>query len=399
MRVPLLDLRGQLAPIREEILAEITRVMDSSMYILGPDVVKFEENVAAYCHARRGIGVSSGTDALLCALMGLGVGPGDKVLTSSYSFFATMGSILRLGATPVFADIERDSFNIDAAEIRAILSDKDPAIKAIIPVHLYGQCAAMDEIMAVAREFGVPVVEDAAQAIGACFPVQDDGAIRWQRAGSFGAAGCFSFFPSKNLGGMGDGGMITVQDAAFADELDVIRGHGGKPKYYHAVVGGNFRLDAIQAAILDVKLRYLPDWHQGRRHNARIYHSLFEQAGLIEKGLVQLPKAVYYELADDPVRGVDYHIYNQFVIRARERDALRDYLLRHDIGVEIYYPVPLHRQECLLKTGWQGPALPETDKAAAETLALPIFPELSRQMLECVVEGIAAFYRENGMLS
>ncbi|MBU0682631.1 MAG: DegT/DnrJ/EryC1/StrS family aminotransferase [Proteobacteria bacterium] len=398
MRVPLLDLNGQLAPIRAEILAEITRVMDSSMYIMGPDVAKFEENVAAYCQSPRGIGVSSGTDALLCALMGLGIGPGDKVLTSSYSFFATMGSVLRLGATPVFADIDPRTFNISPAKMRELLSQGDKSIKAVIPVHLYGQCAAMDEIMAIAAEYDLPVVEDAAQAIGACFPVAEAGGVRWQRAGSFGAVGCFSFFPSKNLGGMGDGGMMTVQDEVLAEQLDVIRVHGGKPKYYHGVLGGNFRLDAIQAAILDVKLRYLPDWHKGRRRNAQIYEALFQKTGLVEKGLVALPQAVYRALADDPVNGADYHIYNQFVIRVQDRDALRDYLLQHEVGAEIYYPVPLHRQECLVKTGWQGPALPETDKAAAETLALPIFPELSKDMLEFVVAQILEFYQGRGML-
>lgn len=398
MKVPLLDLKGQLAPIREEILAEITRVVDSSMYILGPDVAKFEDNVAAYCQAKRGIGVSSGTDALLCALMGLGVGPGDKVLTSSYSFFATMGSIMRLGAIPVFADIDPQTFNISPAKIREVLSQGDQDIKAIIPVHLYGQCAAMDEIMAIAAEYDLPVVEDAAQAIGACFPVAEAGGVRWQRAGSFGVAGCFSFFPSKNLGGMGDGGMITVQDEAFGEELDILRVHGGKPKYYHGVLGGNFRLDAMQAAILDVKLRYLPSWHQGRRRNAQTYESLFSKTGLLEKGLVQLPQAVYQQWADDPIDGADYHIYNQFVLRVRERDALRDYLINHDVGVDIYYPVPLHRQQCLVATGWQGPALPETDKAAAETLALPIYPELSAEMLECVVAQIVGFYQEQGMV-
>ncbi len=330
--------------------------------------------------------------------MGLGIGPGDKVLTSSYSFFATMGSVLRLGATPVFADIDPQTYNIDPAKMRDILSQGDKDIKAIIPVHLYGQCAAMDEIMAIAAEYDLPVIEDAAQAIGACFPVKEGDDIRWQRAGSFGAAGCFSFFPSKNLGGMGDGGMITVQDKAFAEELDVIRVHGGKPKYYHGILGGNFRLDAIQAAILDVKLRYLPDWHRGRRANARTYETLFAATGLLEKGLVRLPQAVYQQYADHPVNGADYHIYNQFVIRAQDRDALRDYLLGHNVGVEIYYPVPLHRQECLVKTGWQGDALPETDKAAAETLALPIYPELSTEMLEFVVAQIVEFYQGRGML-
>ncbi len=398
MKVPLLDLKVQLEPIRDEIVQEITRVVDSSMYILGPDVKKFEENIADYCGVSVGIGVASGTDALLCAFMGLGLGPGDKVITSSYSFFATMGSIIRLGAEPVFADIDPVSYNIDPASILRILESNAENVKAIVPVHLYGQCADMSEIMAIAREFDIPVVEDAAQAIGSCFPVQTADGITWQRAGSFGDAGCFSFFPSKNLGGMGDAGMITVQDKDFAETLNVLRVHGGKPKYYHDVVGGNFRIDAMQAAILDVKLKYLPGWHQGRRQNALTYERLFADEGLVEKGLVTLPAAVYRSLADDPVTGVDYHIYNQFIIRAKERDELRDFLLENNVGVEVYYPVPLHKQGCYAKQFSQEWSLPETDNAAAETLALPIYAELTPEMLGYVAQQISRFYKMKGLL-
>ncbi len=398
MKVPLLDLQAQLAPIRDEIVQEITRVVDSSMYILGPDVKRFEENIASYCGATAGIGVASGTDALLCAFMGLGIGPGDKVITSSYSFFATMGSILRLGAEPVFADIDPVTYNIDPARIREILEAGSDDVKAIVPVHLYGQCADMTEIMAISEEYGIPVVEDAAQAIGSCFPVKTGDAVSWQRAGSFGVAGCFSFFPSKNLGGMGDAGLITVQDEDFAETLNVLRIHGGKPKYYHDVLGGNFRIDAMQAVILDVKLKYLPDWHRGRRQNAMTYEGLFAKTGLVEKGLVTLPAAVYRAYADDPIQGADYHIYNQFVIRATDRDALQAYLLEQNIGVEVYYPVPLHKQGCYLQQSSLQWSLPETEKAALETLALPIYAELTPEMLAYVVETIAEFYKTKGLL-
>ncbi len=398
MKVPLLDLKVQLAPIRDEIIQEITRVVDSSMYILGPDVKKFEENIATYCGSLAGIGVASGTDALLCSFMGLGLCPGDKVITTSYSFFATMGSMLRLGVEPLFADIDPVSFNIDPVKIREILENGSANIKAIVPVHLYGQCADMTEIMAIAHEYHIPVIEDAAQAIGACFPVKTEDGIEWRRAGSFGDAGCFSFFPSKNLGGMGDGGMITVQHKDFAEKLNILRVHGGKPKYYHNLLGGNFRIDAMQAAILDVKLNYLPEWHRGRRQNALIYEKLFTDTSLVDRGIITLPSAVYRSLTEDPVRGPDYHIYNQFIVRVRDRDELREYLLQKDIGVEVYYPVPLHQQGCYVKRFLNAWSLAETDKAALETLALPIYAELTSEMLGYVVEQIVKFYKMKGRL-
>jgi len=330
------------------------------------------------------------------ALMALGVGRGDLVLTTPYSFFATVGCILRLGAQPLFVDIDPVTFNIDPALTEEVLA-ADPArtarIKAIIPVHLYGQCADMARIMGAANRYGIPVVEDAAQAIGAACPMDENGRTVWRRAGSMGVAGCFSFFPSKNLGGVGDGGMIVCSDEEFAEKSRVIRVHGGAPKYHHGVVGGNFRLDPLQAAVLSVKLPHLDDWHRQRRDNAELYHRLFAESGLSENE-VRLPLAAYREAAVNEPQAVDYHIYNQFVIRAADRDRLRDHLLASGIGVEIYYPIPLHRQKCLLDYGLEGISCPESEKAAAETLALPIYPELTDAMQEEVVARIVAFYAQ-----
>ena len=396
MKVPLLDLHEQLKPLRDEIVAAVTGVIDSTTYIMGPKVEALEREVADYSGAAYGIGVASGTDALLAVLMTIGVGPGDLVLTTPYSFFATMGGILRLGARPLFVDIDPVSYNIDPALVEEALA-ADPArtarIKAIIPVHLYGQCADMARIMAIADRYGIPVVEDAAQAIGAACPLPTaDGAVVWRRAGSLGVAGCFSFFPSKNLGGVGDGGMIVCQDADFAERTRVIRVHGGAPKYHHGVVGGNFRLDPIQAVVLSIKLPHLDSWHQQRRDNAERYRRLFRDSGL-EDGRVKLPVAVY-QAAAAAGGHPDYHIYNQFVIRAERRDALRNHLQAMGIGVEVYYPIPLHRQGCLAGLGYDELAYPVSEAAAAETLALPIFPELTAAMQEQVVAGIVAFYAQ-----
>lgn len=395
MRVPLLDLHGQMAPLRDEILAALTEVIDSTQYILGPKVEQFEKNIAAYCGAGYGIGVASGTDALLASLMALDIGPGDAVLTTPYSFFATMGCILRLGARPVFADIDPVSYNIDPermAEALAMDARGERRIKAIIPVHLYGQCADMGAILALAEEYGLPVVEDAAQAIGAVYPLKTGGQTVWHRAGSMGTAGCFSFFPSKNLGGIGDGGLITCNDAALAERLRIIRVHGGAPKYHHGVVGGNFRIDPIQTVVLDIKLSRLPDWHRARRRNAATYRRLFAQTGLLESGAVALPEAVYQAEALTVGEDCDYHIYNQFVIRARERDWLLRHLQHNGVGAEIYYPIPLHRQECVAGLGYEKVSFLETERAALETLALPIFPELTEEMQAFVVEKIGEFY-------
>ncbi len=324
--------------------------------------------------------------------MGLGIGPGDKVITSPYSFFATMGVILRVGATPVFADIDPVSFNIDPVKIGELLeADKERKIKVIIPVHLYGQCADMAAIMKLAKQYQLPVIEDAAQAIGAEYPMLQNGKIEFKRAGSMGTAGCFSFFPSKNLGGIGDGGMVITQEKAIAEKLMLLRNHGAHPKYYHKLVGGNFRLDPIQAAALRVKLPYLQRWHKQRAENAEYYNRLFTEAGLIAKQKVQIPTSVFSNSSQRGNTARNVHIYNQYVLRVERRDELIHWLTKNDIGCEIYYPVPLHKQECLgslaIKT-----YCPEAEKAAEETLALPIYPELTTNMQSYIVEKIADFY-------
>ena len=393
MNVPLLDLKPQLIALRPQIMEAVTRVIDSTGYILGPEVLELEKKIARYCGTDYGIGVSSGTDALLAALMSLEIGRGDVVLTTPYTFFATMGTILRVGAEPLFVDIEPDSFNIDPeAMAKALAADRAEKrrIKAIMPVHLYGQCANMQRIMSLAEEYGVPVIEDAAQAIGAEYPSVEDGAVTWKKAGSMGRCGCFSFFPSKNLGGIGDGGMITTSDAQFADIIRSNRNHGAEPKYYHTRVGGNFRLDPIQAAVLSIKLDYLESWHAGRRRNAALYRQLFQQAGLIDDP-VKLPQAVYAEFEDADQH--NHHIYNQFVILIPDRDALRQHLQRHSIGSEIYYPLSLHQQECLRVDAYKKLSYPVAENAAAHSLALPIFPELTPEQLSYVVDTIRQFYR------
>lgn len=396
MRVPLLDLKAQHAPLREEIISAVTEVIDSTRYILGPRVEELEAHVAAYCGTPYGIGVSSGTDALLASLMALNVGPGDLVLTTAFSFFATMGSILRLGARPVFADIDPVTYNISTDHVEEILAEQSRAankIKVIMPVHLYGQCADMAKIMALAGKYGLAVVEDAAQAIGACYPMPAENGVTWKRAGSMGTTGCFSFFPSKNLGGVGDGGMITCNDPELAEKIRIIRVHGGAPKYYHAVLGGNFRLDPIQAVVLDIKLRHLPRWHQARRANADLYNRLFTEGGLAASGHVVLPEPVYRQVPGAESGGGDFHIYNQYVIRVKDRDGLLQFLTDNGIGTEIYYPVPLHRQKCLAGLGYDDVSLPQSEKAAQETLALPIYPELPDEMQVYVVEKIAQYFQ------
>ena len=369
MQVPLLDLKAQYATLRDEARAAVDRVLESQYFILGPEVEALEREVAAYCGTAHAIGISSGTDALLVALMALDVGPGDEVIAPSYTFFATAGVISRLGAKPVFVDIDPATFNLDVGQAIAAISDRT---KAIIPVHLYGLMVEMDDLLAAARDRGIAVIEDAAQAIGA-----RDAAGR--PAGSLGEFGCFSFFPSKNLGGIGDGGMVVTNDARLADLVHILRVHGSRPKYYHALVGGNFRLDAIQAAVLRIKLPHLDGWAAGRRHNAGRYRELFQQTGL--SGTVGLP-------GDTPG-----HIYNQFVVRVPERDRLRTFLTDASIGTEIYYPVPLHLQECFRDLGYREGDLPHTEAASLETLALPIYPELSDDQISYVVDRIAAFYR------
>ena len=390
MKVPLLDLGAQLGPLREEILSAVTRVIDSTTYIQGPEVVALEDEVASYCGAEAAVGVSSGTDALLVSLMALDIGPGDKVLTTPYSFFATMGVILRVGAIPVFTDIDPVSYNIDAKGMENILAeDAGKEIKAVIPVHLYGQCANMDAICTVAEKYSIPVIEDAAQAIGAEYPYPEG---EWKKAGTMGLCGCFSFFPSKNLGGIGDGGMVVSNDANFAEKVRKLRNHGAEPKYYHAAIGGNFRLDPIQATVLRIKLNHLEQWHAGRRKNAERYTSLFKKLGLIEGGQVRTPLAIYEKNATKEAQTKNFHIYNQYVIDVDRRDDLIEHLRRNDIGCEIYYPLCLHDQECV-KGKIPHIKMPHAERSAQRTMALPIYPELTREMQEYVVNQIYDFYK------
>lgn len=378
MAVPLLDLKAQYASIKDEIDAAVAEVFASQYFILGPKVKELEQNIAAYCQCDHAIGVSSGTDALLISLMAEDIGPGDEVVTTPYTFFATGGSIARTGAKIVFCDIRPDSYNIDPESLACAITDKT---KAILPVHLYGQTADMDPIVEIAEKHGLAVIEDAAQAIGAEY--------KGRRAGSIGHYGCFSFFPSKNLGGAGDGGIVTTTDPDRADKLSRLRVHGSRPKYYHQIIGGNFRLDALQAAVVNVKLRHLDKWTEGRQKNADRYDRLFAEAGLVEAGAVQLPERISFGGSAQGNR----HIFNQYVIRvaADKRDALRDHLKEAGIGVEIYYPVPLHLQECFAYLGYKEGDMPESEKAARETLALPIYPEVTDPQAREVVETIQKF--------
>jgi dTDP-4-amino-4,6-dideoxygalactose transaminase len=361
--VPLLDLDAQYRPIRDEILAAIARVCDSQRFILGPEVETLERELARSIGADHAITVSSGTDAILAVLMALGIGPGDEVITPTFSFFATAGCVARVGATPRFVDIDPVTYNVDPEAVRRAVT---PRTKAIIPVHLYGQMADMAALMDVAGP--IPVIEDACQAIGA---------ERLRRsAGTVGAAGCFSFFPSKNLGAFGDGGLVTTNDGALAQEIRLLRNHGAEPKYFHKRIGGNFRMDALQAAVLRVKLPYLPAWTEARRANARRYDELFDKAGL--SGRVVCPT----ELPDCR------HIFNQYVVRVPHRDRVRAYLAEHGIGTEIYYPVPFHLQECFASSGHRRGDFPHAEAAADSTLALPIYGELTPEQQEAVVSTI-----------
>ncbi|MPY89836.1 MAG: aminotransferase class I/II-fold pyridoxal phosphate-dependent enzyme [Luteitalea sp.] len=369
MKVPLLDLHAQFQGIRDEVLAAIGRVCDAQRFVLGPEVEALERELARVAGTRDAIGVSSGTDALLVALMALGVGSGDEVIVPTYSFFATAGSVSRLGARAVFVDIDPATFNIDPDAARRALSART---KAIIPVHLFGQSAEMAEVTSMAREAGIAVVEDAAQAIGARY--------RDQPVGSLGTLGCFSFYPSKNLGACGDGGLVTTNDQALAERVRLLRSHGASQQYRHEVVGGNFRLDALQAAVLRVKLPHLPAWTACRQANAARYRQLFAERA--PEAPVRLP-------VEAPDRT---HIYNQFVLRVPARDALRAHLAAAGIGTEVYYPLPFHLQPCFASLGYRRGGLPEAERASAESLALPVFPELSEEQQRYVVEQIADFY-------
>ena len=387
MKVPLLDLKPQYAPLAAEIQAAIERVCASQAFILGPAVKELESAVASYSQCRYGIGVSSGTDALLLPLMALGIGAGDAVITSPFTFFATAGTVARTGARPLFCDIDPATFNISPAAVESFVATQcEPRagglvhratgarVRGMMPVHLYGQVADMGALAGLAARHGLKVIEDAAQAIGA-----EDAAGK--RAGSFGDVGCLSFFPTKNLGAFGDAGMCVTNDTGLAERMEILRVHGGKPKYYHAFIGGNFRIDELQAAVLNIKLKHLDAWSAGRQRNAAYYDAAFARAEVADA--VQTPHVV---------SGVR-HIYNQYVIRARDRDALRAHLASAGVGTEVYYPVPLHLQQCFASLGHRAGEFPQSERAALETLALPIYPELAEAQLQYVVDTIAAYYR------
>jgi dTDP-4-amino-4,6-dideoxygalactose transaminase len=387
--VPLLDLKAQYAQIRAEVLAVIEEVCASQRFILGEHVLALEAELARYSAASAGIGVSSGTDALLLALMALGVGAGDEIITSPFTFFATAGTIARLGARPVFCDIDPVSFNLSPTAVgefverhctvrggQLINRDTGGRVKGLMPVHLYGQAADMDPLMAMARQHGLKVIEDAAQAIGTEY--------KGVRVGSIGDVGCFSFFPSKNLGAFGDAGLCTTNDAELAERMRVLRVHGGKPKYFHSLIGGNFRIDELQAAVLRVKLKYLDGWTAARQRNAAYYDAAFRAADFAPS--VITPQAA--------VNG--RHIFNQYVVRVKNRDSLKDRLSERHIGTEIYYPVPLHLQRCFAYLQHAPGDFPESERAAAETLALPIYPELAQAQLDHVIEAVAEFYGAAG---
>lgn len=379
MRVPLLDLKKQFENIKDEIVQAMEEIFNSQHFILGPKVGELEQKMAEYCHCHYAIGVSSGTDALLISLIAGGIGNGDMVITSPYTFFATAGSITRVGAIPIFVDIDERTFNMDPIKLEKTISSLDKRkrskLKAIIPVHLFGQCAEMEPILEIAEEYKLLIIEDAAQAIGSEYQFGDGST---KRAGSMGQYGCLSFFPSKNLGAFGDGGMVTTNSEDIHDRLKIIRVHGARPKYFHRVIGGNFRLDALQAAILIVKLRYLDEWTGKRIENANLYRGLFKDSGIEDIEL--------------PLEKGKRHIYNQFVIKVKDkRDDLREFLNEHGVGCEIYYPVPLHMQECFRYLNYREEDFPISLEAASKSLALPIYPELSEEQIHYVVDIIRKF--------
>lgn len=367
MKVPLLDLKAQFAPIRADVVKAMEAVMESQQFINGPQVRELEEMVAAYCDCKAAVGVSSGTDAILCALMAMGIGPGDEVITTPYTFFATAGCIARVCAKPVFVDIDPRTFNIDAAKIEAAITNKT---RAIMPVHLFGQMADMDAIMEIADRYSLQVIEDAAQAIGSKY--------KGHQAGSIGTVGCFSFFPSKNLGCMGDGGMITTQDPALAQRMAFFRNHGDTAKYHHTWVGGNFRLDTLQAAVLTVKLPHLESWSAKRRVNAARYNELLADCANVTTPFIA-------DFAQT--------IFNQYVIRVPRRDDLQAFLKENGIGTAVYYPISLHEQECFKGLGYKKGDFPNSEQAAAQTLALPIYPELTDEQIQYVAGKVKEFVK------
>ncbi len=378
MKIPLLDLKAQYLTIKDEIRAAIDEVLESQHFILGPKVEELEHSIAAYSGAKYAVGVSSGSDALLVSLMAIDVKPGDEVITSPFTFFSTAGVISRLNAIPVFVDIDPITYNIDPQKIEPAITDKT---KAIIPVHLFGQCADMDPIIEIAKSHNICVIEDAAQSIGAEY--------KGEKAGSIGNIGIFSFFPSKNLGGYGDGGMVVTNDQILYEKIKTLRVHGSKPKYYHKIVGGNFRLDALQAAILNVKLKHLDIWSQKRRENAGYYDKRFQEIGLKEKSRIKTPEPVYKMSGDK-----NYHIYNQYTIHSKKRDELQAFLKENGIGTEIYYPLPLHLQECFKDLGYKKGDLPASEEASSSVLSIPVYPELTPAQKDYIVQKISEFYNK-----
>jgi len=391
MKVPLLDLKLQYNSLKKELDEALLKVAESQYFILGPEVDKMEKAFCSYLKCEYALGVSSGTDALLIALMAIDIKPGDEVIVPAYSFFATAGVVARLNALPVFTDVDPVTFNIDPVDFEKKITSKT---KAVIPVHLYGQSCDMESIIKIAKKHNVKIVEDAAQAIGVQYK---DGRC----VGTIGDIGCFSFFPSKNLGGFGDGGLVTTNNKELGEKLKILRVHGGHPKYYHKIIGGNFRLDAIQAAVISVKLPHLDGWSEARRKNARLYNKFFIDAKLAEetghisfddKNEILLPEAIYKSEILNPKSEIpNYHIYNQYIIRTQKRNEVREFLKNNNIGTEIYYPVPFHLQECFTYLGYKKGEFPVSESAADTSLALPIFPELTEEQIKYVVDKIGEF--------
>ena len=390
MKFPLLDLKAQYRSIEKELKERVSEVLDSQMFILGAEVKALEEELSAYVGAKHGIGVSSGSDALIISLMALQVGPGDSVVTTPFTFFATGGAIARLGAKPVFCDIEPNTFNIDTAKLAELLEIEiekkgNSQIKGIIPVHLYGQCVDMKPIQSLAEKYDLFVLEDAAQAVGSEYLMDSE----VKRACTLGDLGILSFYPAKNLGACGDAGMVLTNNQNLVDRIRLLRVHGSSNKYMYDIIGGNFRMDAIQATVLRVKLKHLDSWIMGRQQKAARYETLFSSAGLLEKGLIQTPEAVYRNA------GLKYfHTYHQYVIRADSRDDLQLYMREKDVPSAIFYPMPLHLQKCFVYLGYREGDFPESEKSASEVLALPIYPELSEENQDYVVSTIKDFYAE-----
>jgi dTDP-4-amino-4,6-dideoxygalactose transaminase len=388
MKVPFLDLQAQYKTLKTEIDKKILEVLESQKFILGSEVSELEKQIASYTDTEYAVGVSSGSDALIVSLMALGIGKEDAVVTTPFTFFATVGAVVRVGARVVFCDIDKNTYNMNPESLKDVLKAEkkqksSSPVKAIIPIHLYGQCADMVPIMAAAQEYGLSVIEDAAQAIGAKYPSP----AGVQNACGMGDLGILSFFPSKNLGAYGDGGMILTNNEKLAEKVRILRVHGAQNKYFHDIIGGNFRLDSIQAAVLLVKLKYLNDWSQKRQENALLYDKLFEETGLTASGILQVPDAVY-KSSEIP----RYHIYNQYVLRVNNRDALQKYLTSKGIATAVYYPLALHLQECFAYLGYKQGDFPEAEKASTEVLALPIYPELSDDQQEYIVASIKEFY-------